>query len=219
MKKLFIFLNLFFLICLTSCTEKIVTSSPSFIVSFDSMGGSIVSEQIVEAGQKAIEPTNPFKENSTFLGWYEDETLFDFNTEITKDTYLTASWEEIFQNYGLPVLTITLEDITISQSGYYTSMEEVGSFIYSFHRLPDNYRTKSQFNKQDYTEQNKLSVGGDVFYNREGLLPAKTGRTFTECDIDYKGGARGARRIVYSSDFLIFYTNDHYSSFYILRFL
>lgn len=185
------------------------------------MGGTYVSEQIIEAGNTAVKPTDPTKENYTFSGWYEDDTLYDFSSIITKDITLTASWEKDiqFQNYGLPVLTISLQDTFISQSGYYTSMEEVGTYIYTFHKLPDNYQTKSQFNKANYTEQNKLSVGGDVFYNREGLLPAKTGRTFTECDIDYKGGARGARRIVYSSDFLIFYTNDHYSSFYILRFL
>ena len=37
--------------------------------------------------------------------------------------------------------------------------------------------------------------------------------TMTKSDINYKGGYRGAERIIYSSDGLIYYTNDHYNSF------
>ncbi|WP_276648398.1 ribonuclease domain-containing protein [Trichococcus flocculiformis] len=58
-----------------------------------------------------------------------------------------------------------------------------------------------------------MSIGGDCFGNREGLLPKKSGRTYYEADIDYDGGYRGAERIVYSNDGLIFYTDDHYESF------
>ena len=60
------------------------------------------------------------------------------------------------------------------------------------------------------------SIGGNKFGNREGLLPEKKGRTYYECDIDYNGGYRGGKRIVYSSDGLIYYTEDHYNSFELL---
>jgi hypothetical protein len=57
-------------------------------------------------------------------------------------------------------------------------------------------------------------IGGDVFGNREGLLPKKDGRIYYECDIDTMGGgSRGAKRIVYSNDGLVYYTSDHYGSF------
>jgi len=59
----------------------------------------------------------------------------------------------------------------------------------------------------------KMSIGGDKFGNFEELLPKKSGRQYYECDINYKGGSRGAERIVYSNDGLIFYTKDHYKSF------
>ena len=58
-----------------------------------------------------------------------------------------------------------------------------------------------------------MSIGGSRFGNREGLLPEKKGRTYYECDIDYVRGGRNAKRIVYSNDGLIFYTDDHYNSF------
>ena len=57
-------------------------------------------------------------------------------------------------------------------------------------------------------------IGGDRFGNREGLLPSAKGRTWTECDVNTLGAkSRGAERIVFSNDGLIYYTGDHYDSF------
>ena len=62
-----------------------------------------------------------------------------------------------------------------------------------------------------------MCIGGNTFRNREGLLPAQDGRTFTECDIDTMGAeTRGAKRIIFSNDGLIYYTEDHYESFTLL---
>jgi guanyl-specific ribonuclease Sa len=62
-----------------------------------------------------------------------------------------------------------------------------------------------------------MCIGGNTFGNREGLLPSKKGRTYTECDIDTLGAkARGIKRIVFSNDGLIYYTDDHYESFTLL---
>ena len=58
-----------------------------------------------------------------------------------------------------------------------------------------------------------MSIGGSEFYNDDGQLPDKVGRRWTECDIDFEGGYRNAKRIVFSNDGLIFYTDDHYKTF------
>ena len=58
------------------------------------------------------------------------------------------------------------------------------------------------------------AIGGDKFGNREGVLPAGN---YHECDIDTIGGtSRGAKRIVYSDDGRIYYTEDHYETFTLL---
>ncbi len=49
-----------------------------------------------------------------------------------------------------------------------------------------------------------MSIGGDLFGNREGLLPEKDGRKYYECDVNYEGGYRNGERIIYSNDGLIF---------------
>ena len=48
-------------------------------------------------------------------------------------------------------------------------------------------------------------------------MPEADGRSYTECDINTMGAdSRGAERIVFSNDGLIYYTNDHYESFTLL---
>ena len=67
-----------------------------------------------------------------------------------------------------------------------------------------------------------MCIGGDRFYNSpndDGVipLPEKDGRFWTECDIDTIGtNARGAKRIVFSNDGLVYYTSDHYETFTLL---
>lgn len=103
----------------------------------------------------------------------------------------------------------------------YSTKDEVAAYIHQFNELPPNYLTKDEAEALgwDNAEGNlwevtdEMSIGGDFFGNREGLLPKKSGRTYYEADIDYDGGYRGAERIVYSNDGLIFYTDDHYESF------
>jgi len=105
----------------------------------------------------------------------------------------------------------------------YTSKDEVALYIHLHGRLPDNFITKSQARALGWTGGSLESyapgccIGGDTFGNREGLLPDAPGRTWKECDIDTLGkGSRGAKRIVFSNDGLIYYTDDHYQSFELL---
>lgn len=110
-----------------------------------------------------------------------------------------------------------LDNITID--GHYNTKMEVASYIHKFHKLPNNYMTKENAKSIGW-EGGSLdkylsgyAIGGDVFTNRQGVLPG--GHKYIECDINTNGqSARGAERIVYSTDdFKIYYTDDHYSTF------
>lgn len=57
------------------------------------------------------------------------------------------------------------------------------------------------------------AIGGDRFWNREGRLPAAPGRRWTEADLDFDCDRRNAKRLVFSSDRLIYVTVDHYETF------
>ena len=109
----------------------------------------------------------------------------------------------------------------IREDGWYSSKEEVSLYIYTYGELPDNYITKQEARELGWDSEKGnlwevaegMSIGGDKFGNREGLLPKDKGRQYYECDIDYEGGYRNGKRIVYSNDGLIYYTEDHYESF------
>ena len=108
----------------------------------------------------------------------------------------------------------------LDPEGVYTSKDDVALYIYLYGELPDNFMTKTEARKLGW-ESGSLEpvapgtcIGGDRFGNYEGLLPEANGRTYKECDIDtLYAKSRGAKRIVFSNDGLIYYTEDHYESF------
>lgn len=111
----------------------------------------------------------------------------------------------------------------IDEEGSYSSKEDVALYIDTYGKLPGNFITKSDARALGWEGGSLepyapgMCIGGDKFGNYEGLLPAADGRTYWECDIDTLGkDSRGAKRIVFSSDGLIYYTDDHYTSFTLL---
>ncbi len=111
----------------------------------------------------------------------------------------------------------------VSEDGQYWTKDEVALYIHLFGHLPSNYISKTKAQKLGWTGGSLepyapgCSIGGGYFGNYEGLLPTKKGRTYTECDIDTRGArSRGAKRIVFSNDGLIYYTDDHYETFTLL---
>ena len=111
----------------------------------------------------------------------------------------------------------------LDENGSYTSKEDVCAYLIAYGHLPPNFITKKEAQAAGW-EGGSLEkycpgkcIGGDRFGNREGLLPSAKGRTWTECDINTLGArSRGAERIVFSNDGLIYYTGDHYESFQLL---
>lgn len=115
------------------------------------------------------------------------------------------------------------ETPAIEEDGTYTTKEDVARYIHTYGHLPDNFIAKKQAQALGW-EGDSLEpyapgkcIGGSRFGNYEGTLPEKDGRTYTECDIDTLGASkRGAKRIVFSNDGLIYYTEDHYETFELL---
>lgn len=109
---------------------------------------------------------------------------------------------------------------TLDKDGTYTTKDDVALYIHLYGKLPSNFITKDEARDLGW-EGGGLEdfapgkcIGGDRFGNYEGLLPDAKGRTWTECDIDTLGKrSRGSKRIVFSNDGLVFYTDDHYESF------
>lgn len=122
-----------------------------------------------------------------------------------------------------PTVEVDEPIVSIDENGTYTSRDDVALYINIYGKLPSNFITKKEAKKLGW-EGGSLeeyapgkSIGGDYFGNYEELLPEKKGREYHECDIDTKGKKkRGAKRIIYSNDGLIYYTDDHYKTFTLL---
>lgn len=147
--------------------------------------------------------------------------------EPERGTGIEVSEEESADESGLETDAAQAEsentEDMLSEDGTYTSKEDVSLYLYLYGHLPDNFITKKEAEKLGWSGGSLepyapgMCIGGNRFGNYEGLLPEKEGRTYTECDIDTLGAdKRGAKRIVFSSDGLIYYTEDHYESFELL---
>ena len=115
------------------------------------------------------------------------------------------------------------ETPAIDEDGVYTSKVDVALYLHTYGHLPSNFITKKEAEKLGWSGGSLepyapgKCIGGSHFGNYEGILPEKDGRSYTECDIDTLGAdKRGAKRIVFSNDGLIYYTEDHYETFELL---
>ncbi len=115
------------------------------------------------------------------------------------------------------------EEALLDPDGSYTTCEDVALYLETYGELPKNFMTKNEARALGWEGGSLepyapgMCIGGDKFGNYEGNLPKAKGRTYKECDIDTLGArSRGAKRIVFSNDGLIYYTDDHYESFTLL---
>ena len=171
------------------------------------------AETVTETTEAPTTTEKPTTEPTT-----EKAPTTEATTEATKETT-----EATKKTKATTEPTTAPSEAKIDEEGTYTSKDDVALYIHTYGHLPKNFVTKSEARAKGW-EGGSLedyfpgcSIGGDKFGNREGVLPKKNGRTYTECDIDTKGKkSRGAKRIVFSNDGLIYYTDDHYETFTLL---
>lgn len=87
-----------------------------YTISFESNGGSKVSNQTVTRNSVMKEPTAPTKENFDFNGWYSDKELkteYDFSAKVTKSFTLYAKWTEKDNSVNQIILTIGKKDAQV----------------------------------------------------------------------------------------------------------
>ena len=156
----------------------------------------------------------------------EDAEKTTSATEVTTQATTTqATTTEQTTTVTEPVViepTVEAEP-TLDPDGSYTTKDDVALYIHLYGCLPSNFMTKKGAQALGWEGGSLepyapgMCIGGSHFGNYEGLLPEKDGRKYTECDIDTLGAkSRGAKRIVFSNDGLIYYTDDHYESFTLL---
>lgn len=112
------------------------------------------------------------------------------------------------------------DEANLARYNVINDFQGVADYIHEYGVLPSNYITKAKAKRLGWRPGRDLwqyapgkSIGGDIFTNVEKSLPDAKGRVWHECDINYNGGHRGADRLLYSNDGLIYGTIDHYQTF------
>ena len=78
-------------ITLTAKFEEIKQEVKEYTVTFV-VGDEETKVKVIE-GEKVSKPVSPVKDGYTFLGWYQEDALYEFNTIIKEDITLTAKFE------------------------------------------------------------------------------------------------------------------------------
>lgn len=135
----------------------------------------------------------------------------------------TAASASAASTAGSTSISSETAEISVTEDGTYDTRDEVALYLHLYGHLPANYMTKAEARQAGWeggalhNVVEGMCIGGDEFGNFEGTLPEQEGRVYYECDIDtLQADSRGAKRIVYSNDGLIYYTEDHYDSFVLL---
>ena len=169
-------------------------------------GLGLGAETVTESGIKIVTEAETEAE-STAAETTEEKTETETGAEVT-ETETETETEAV------------TEAAAIAEDGVYTSKDDVALYIHTYGKLPKNFITKTEAQKLGWAGggldgyADGKCIGGDYFGNYENKLPKKNGRKYTECDIDtLHAKSRGAKRIIFSNDGLIFYTEDHYETF------
>lgn len=156
------------------------------------------------------------------VGLYSIFDVIDDNTkDAIRQTYLDETNEDYIETNKENNSNNPKKNEVIRGNSYY-SRDDVALYLHLYKELPPNYLTKSEARDLGWDSSkgnlwnvsDKGVIGGDRFSNREGNLPKDN---YFEADVNYKGGYRGAERLVYTYEGkVIYYTGDHYKNFELL---
>lgn len=193
----------------------------------------IMNEELTPLDEEELAMLEDFDEGETLkddeMRPLSEEELEQEEVEVQEEEKAQEEEEALKEEELTPVTgeedSATEENTEISsqikEDGTYTEKTDVAVYIHTYGKLPSNYITEEEAKKLGWvSSRNNLdevapgkSIGGDIYANENKMLPEEDGRTYQQCDIDYEGGARGEKRLVFSNDGLIFYSEDHYETF------
>ena len=178
--------------------------------------------EIPEENSRIPNEQSSYSQQTTTITTAATTSATTRNTTITvpSDTTVLTTTQSTADTTTIQTSTTAA---VLDRNGTYTTKDDVALYLYTYGELPKNFITKKEAQKLGWPGGSLepyapgKCIGGSYFGNYEGLLPKKNGRSYYECDIDTLGAnSRGAKRIVYSNDGLIYYTADHYESFELL---
>lgn len=150
--KRILFLVTLLLVTLTACS-----GSPEYTISFDTGGGTEITDIVLQEEEELSLPDNPSKEGFQFVGWYLDE---EFELSYTEDTVITSSLTLYAKWIDLSdTIAVTFYDGT-------TVLEVIEVIDFDLPRTPDTTKEGYTFNGWYYDEEfTSAYVDGEALYD------------------------------------------------------
>lgn len=118
----------------------------TFLVSFDTNGGSSVDSKYVDYGGKVTEPSSPTKSNFKFDGWYTTGALttkYDFeNNIITNETIIYAGWRTLCSDFSTASWTTIVDNISSDSTYYAVGCEKEVELDIDDNGQPESYTVR-----------------------------------------------------------------------------
>ena len=176
----------------------------SYVVTFDSDGGTNIPLQLIEKGNKVSKPENPTKEGYTFIEWQLDNVMFDFNSPVTSSITIKAIYkkdgEEVEKTGESKKYTITFD--TKGGSEISNQIVEEGYKVYKPEKpTKEGYIFKYwSYNNTEYDFNTDVNSDITLIAVYEKDLSYKKKYTIT---FDTDGGSVINNQIVYEGDKII----------------
>ena len=99
----------------------------NYTVTFNSNGGSNVPNQTIEEGKKATKPSNPTREGYNFSVWLLNGNIYDFNSSVTQNITLVASWTQKTYTIRISIIDEYSPDrvLTVYENGSQISVRSI----------------------------------------------------------------------------------------------
>ena len=148
---------------------------PSFMVTFDTDGGSAVEAVFVDENTKVAKPDDPSKDGFTFVGWYLGDAAYDFDAAVTDNFTLKAMWKEIVVD--VTGITINADNFTLPMGVCKTIVATVA---------PDNATDKTVVWTSDNEEVAVVNENGVVMALATGdaTITATSGGKSAQCTVN-----------------------------------
>lgn len=113
-------------ITLIATWEKKVTNTTTIRhkITFDSAGGSAVPYKMVDKTKAVSKPADPTRSGYTFLGWYLNNTLYNFSKGVYDNITLVAKWQQVQSNITYSISWVKIESSSIGQYTLYIRSSE-----------------------------------------------------------------------------------------------
>lgn len=169
--------------------DKIIQNNTTkkYNINFDSDGGSKVDTQIIKENGIVTKPQNPTKKGYTFLNWTLNNQVYDFNTRVTKDITLKATWTKIEDSTSTSSSSTSeaKPTPTLKTNEYYATKDgKVHKYTFTFDKAEDCHKSGDgvaydtvypirpyfAFGCDEIKDANNNTKWGVFFYEQEDVI-------------------------------------------------